>query len=244
MVKGRLDLMDTALTGLSVGDAFGDQFFLAANRGLSPDDEPQGPWEWSDDTEMACSVTDVLRRLGRIDQEELAVVFAARFDSGRRYGAGALELLERVRDGVPWRTAAAAQFGGRGSYGNGAAVAASVPGTGRAFFDAVLDLTPGVYVRKGLHRARMLSRGTIQEAASQLGNGSRISAQDTVPFALWVADRYRDDYPAAVRACVRAGGDMDTTAAIVGGIVATRTGAAGIPLPWLRAREPLPAWVG
>jgi hypothetical protein len=42
---GRLDLMDAALAGLSVGDAFGDQFFLAANRGLSPDDEPPGPWD-------------------------------------------------------------------------------------------------------------------------------------------------------------------------------------------------------
>ena len=65
--------------------------------------------EWSDDTELACSVADVLRRLGRIDQHELAVMFAARFDPGRRYGAGTLELLERVRAGVPWRPAAVAQ---------------------------------------------------------------------------------------------------------------------------------------
>jgi ADP-ribosylglycohydrolase len=119
---GRLDLMDAALAGLSVGDAFGDQFFLAANRGLSPDDEPPGPWEWSDDTELACSVADVLRRLGRIDQDELAAMFAARFDPSRRYGAGALELLEQVRAGVPWRQASAAQFGGRGSHGNGGAM--------------------------------------------------------------------------------------------------------------------------
>ncbi len=181
--------MDAALAGLSVGDAFGDQFFLAANRGLSPDDEPPGPWEWSDDTELACSVADVLRRLGRIDQDELAAMFAARFDPSRRYGAGALELLEQVRAGVPWRQASAAQFGGRGSHGNGGAmrvalgayyfgnparaaaeaaaqaevthaniegiagavavaVAASTPQTGRALFDAVLDLTPGTYVPK------------------------------------------------------------------------------------------------
>src|SRR5579859_6188771 len=35
---------------------------------------------------------------------------------------GALELLEQVRAGVPWRQASAAQFGGRGSHGNGGAM--------------------------------------------------------------------------------------------------------------------------
>jgi ADP-ribosylglycohydrolase len=99
-------------------------------------------------------------------------------------------------------------------------------------------------VRKGLRRARTLSGSTIEQAAAVLGNGSRISAQDTVPFALWAAARYHRDYPAAIRACVRAGGDMDTTAAITGGVVATQTGPEGIPSTWLLTREPLPAWIG
>src|SRR6266566_2886728 len=109
---GRLDLMDAALAGLSVGDAFGDQFFLAANRGLSPDDEPPGPWEWSDDTELACSVADVLRRLGRIDQDELAAMSAARFDPSRRYGAGLWNCWSRYgpacHGGKPARRSSAA----------------------------------------------------------------------------------------------------------------------------------------
>ncbi|HEY4850100.1 MAG TPA: ADP-ribosylglycohydrolase family protein, partial [Streptosporangiaceae bacterium] len=108
----RLDLMDAALAGLSVGDAFGDQFFLAANRGLSPDDEPPGPWEWSDDTELACSVADVLRRLGWIDQGELAAMFAARFDPSRRYGAGLCNCWSRYgpacHGGKPARRSSAA----------------------------------------------------------------------------------------------------------------------------------------
>jgi hypothetical protein len=37
-----------------------------------------------------------------------------------------------------------------------------------------------------------------------------------------------------------AGGDTDTIAAIVGGIVASRTGDAAIPEAWRRATEPLP----
>ena len=68
-------------------------------------------------------------------------------------------------------------------------------------------------------------------------------ARDTVPFALWVAARHLDDYPAAITACLSAGGDVDTTAAIAGGVVAAYTGVGGIPAAWLAAREPLPGWL-
>jgi len=63
-----------------------------------------------------------------------------------------------------------------------------------------------------------------------------------VPFTIWVAARHLDDYPAAIRACIQVGGDIDTTAAIVGGIVASHTGRAGIPPDWISARESLPDW--
>lgn len=100
----------------------------------------------------------------------------------------------------------------------------------------------------GVRRARRLLGRSVAEAAYELGNGAQVSAHDTVPFTLWVAATFLDDYPAAVTACVEAGGDADTTAAIVGGIVAartgigTRSGVRGIPPQWLSAREPLPAW--
>jgi ADP-ribosylglycohydrolase len=282
-----------SLTGLSVGDAFGDQFFLLTNRGLSASaDLPPAPWEWSDDTEMACSVLDVLLRCGTIDQDALARAFATRLDIGRRYGAGALELLERVRDGERWQTASVESFGGNGSYGNGAAmrvaplgayfsgdperaateavasaevthahpegvagavavaVAASLSAStatssgsaGAGLIEAALDLVPAGQVRRGLDRALRMRDHPVEQAARELGNGSRITAPDTVPFTLWVAARHHDDYEAAVRACAAVGGDMDTTAAIVGGIVAARVRLDGIPATWRAAREPLPAW--
>ncbi len=101
---------------------------------------------------------------------------------------------------------------------------------------------------EGVRRARKLLGRTAAEAAYELGNGARVSAQDTVPFTLWVAATFLEDYPGAITACVEAGGDVDTTAAIVGGIVAAHTGIGdrgathGIPREWLAAREPLPAW--
>jgi ADP-ribosylglycohydrolase len=88
-------------------------------------------------------------------------------------------------------------------------------------------------------RARRLLGATVAEAAYELGNGAQVLAQDTVPFALWVAATRLDDYAAAVLACVEAGGDVDTTGAIVGGIVAAYTEKQGIPQHWLEQREPL-----
>jgi ADP-ribosylglycohydrolase len=108
--------------------------------------------------------------------------------------------------------------------------------------DAVLAIIVGSRVRAGVERARRLLGASVAEASYELGNGARVLAQDTVPFTLWTAATYLHDYPAAIIACVEAGGDVDTTAAIVGGIVASFTGIGeqGVPQHWLAAREPLP----
>jgi len=108
----------------------------------------------------------------------------------------------------------------------------------------VLTLTPPGQVRDGVELAlELLDQPHVQLAAHQLGNGSRVSAVDTVPFTLWCAATYLDDYQGALRATASAGGDVDTTCAIVGGIVAARVGTDGIPAHWNEAAEPLPPWV-
>jgi ADP-ribosylglycohydrolase len=55
----------------------------------------------------------------------------------------------------------------------------------------------------------------------------------TVPAVVQAWLRRPDDYRAAVEGLVRCGGDTDTTAAILGGIVGARVGRAGIPADWL-----------
>ncbi|GAA4589778.1 ADP-ribosylglycohydrolase [Actinoplanes octamycinicus] len=114
------------------------------------------------------------------------------------------------------------------------------PEPGQLLRATAMHTAPGV-VRDGLRDAATIKG--VEEAAARLGTGGQATAQDTVPFALWAADRYLDDFPAAVAACVVAGGDVDTTAAIAGGVVAAYTGTAGIPAGWLANREPLPAWL-
>jgi ADP-ribosylglycohydrolase len=78
---------------------------------------------------------------------------------------------------------------------------------------------------------------------SMIGNGLRISAQDTVPFVLFCAGEWLDNYEEAIWKTMSGGGDVDTTCAMVGAIVACYTGLEGIPKQWLVQREKLPQWI-
>ncbi|WP_433065827.1 ADP-ribosylglycohydrolase family protein [Dactylosporangium sp. CS-033363] len=95
-------------------------------------------------------------------------------------------------------------------------------------------------VAKLLRKARHVR--SVDEAARQLGTGERVTAQDTVPYTIWVANRFLGDFRGGVEACCAAGGDVDTTAAIVGGVLAAHDPA--LPDAWVRAREPLPQIAG
>ncbi|MEV4471477.1 ADP-ribosylglycohydrolase family protein [Nonomuraea sp. NPDC049504] len=281
-----------SLHGLALGDAFGSQFFVPANRpALSARRLPPGPWQWTDDTEMACSVYRVLADRGGVDQDELASGFATRHDFDRGYGPATNRMLRLVREGGDWRALAAELFDGQGSWGNGAAmrvaplgawfagdvaeaarqaalsalvththpeavagavavaVAAAVTAAEPAlpaglFLDRVAEHVPPGMVRDGIAEARrLLTIGDPELAARMLGNGRQVAAHDTVPFTLWVAARHRHDYESALWTTAVAGGDVDTTCAIVGGIVAADA-ATRLPEEWRARCEPLPEWAG
>jgi len=294
--QARLALATDSLTGLSVGDALGAQYFVPGHvaADLTRGHLPTPPWPWTDDTEEACCLVAALTGSDEInlDRDRLADLLGEHFDAYRGYGPGAVVMLRLIREGTPWPIAAAAAFDGQGSAGNGAAmraapigawhadslahaaaqgaraaevthahpeglaggvavaVAAAIAAAARLdghrpepgqLLAAVAGFVAPGRVRDGLERARVLTDAA--EAAYELGTGSRAMAQDSVPFAVWVAARHLGDYPAAITACVTAGGDVDTTAAMAGGIVAAYTGVDGIPPAWLAAREPLPDWV-
>ncbi len=75
--------------------------------------------------------------------------------------------------------------------------------------------------------------------ASEVGSGHEVSAQDTVPFCIWMVAAFLNDYCEALWTAARVGGDIDTTCAIIGGIVALNVGSAGIPSEWKMNRESL-----
>ncbi|MFI6490778.1 ADP-ribosylglycohydrolase family protein [Streptomyces sp. NPDC050564] len=288
----RLGRALASLRGLAVGDALGSQFFAPANYPLLKRRElPPRSWQWTDDTEMACSVVAVLAAHHRIDQDALARSFAEHHDLDRGYGPAVNRLLRLVREGGDWRELASALFKGQGSWGNGAAmriaplgawyaddpeqathqaeisaypthqhreavvgamaVAAAAalaadpagPPSAEALLDGVVALVPRSAVGAGLRRARdMLDYGDAATVAAVLGCGRRTSAHDTVPFALWSAARALGDYEEAFWVTAQVGGDVDTTCAIVGGVVAGGK-AGGPPAAWAESTEELPDWV-
>ncbi|MEU6809424.1 ADP-ribosylglycohydrolase family protein [Streptomyces sp. NPDC046831] len=290
---GRLERALASLRGLAVGDALGSRFLVPAHYPLLRSRAlPPGPWRWTDDTEMACSVVAVLAAHQRVDQDALARSLAEHHGAGRGYGAGTARLLDRLREGGDWKVLAPALFKGLGSWGSGAAtriaplgawyaddpeqathqaeisaypthqhreavvgamaVAAAAalnaspagPPDAGALLDGVIALVPArSAVGAGLRRARdMLDYADVATVAAVLGCGRRTSAHDTVPFALWSAARARGDYEEAFWTTVRAGGDVDTTCAVVGGVLAS-SGAGAPPEEWVRRTEPLPRWV-
>ncbi|MFD8797886.1 ADP-ribosylglycohydrolase family protein [Streptomyces atroolivaceus] len=120
------------------------------------------------------------------------------------------------------------------------AVAAALSVRGEFTLEAVAARTPGGQVREGVLRAARVPFSTEPwRAADLLGNGQRIRADDTVPFALWTAARHSGDLEAALWATAEGFGDVDTTCAITGGVVGAVTGVDGVPAEWRLRREPL-----
>ncbi|NUU23858.1 MAG: ADP-ribosylglycohydrolase family protein [Streptomycetaceae bacterium] len=143
--------------------------------------------------------------------------------------------LEAVAGAVAVAVAAALMAAGR----SGAAAADPAE-----FLAAVADRTPYSDVRGGLRTAASFPAATTwRHAAEVLGTGRRISCPDTVPFALWTAAHNPDDLEEALWVTAQGLGDVDTTCAITGGVVAARTGLDAIPDQWLTATEALPEWV-
>ncbi|MDI3283859.1 ADP-ribosylglycohydrolase family protein [Polyangium sp. 15x6] len=137
----RMERALLALDGLSTGDAFGERFFVHPDhveRLIAERAVPAAPWRYTDDTVMALGIVEVLERLGTIEQDALARVFARRYgaEPHRGYGGAAHEILRNIVTGTPWQVTAKAVFGGTGSMGNGGAMRVAPLG---AYFADDLD---------------------------------------------------------------------------------------------------------
>jgi ADP-ribosylglycohydrolase len=107
-----------------------------------------------------------------------------------------------------------------------------------ALMQAVYDRTPDGETRRGIAHALKLPFLTApQLAARVLGNGSAVTAPDTVPYVVWSAAKHLSNYKEALVSTVEGDGDCDTNCAMVGGIVVLYAGRDSIPEEWREARE-------
>ncbi|HEX9060274.1 MAG TPA: ADP-ribosylglycohydrolase family protein [Clostridia bacterium] len=290
----RLKFAKTALTGLSVGDAFGETFFGKENEVLdriSKREIQEREWRFTDDSVMGIAVYKILEQFGEIRQDELAKLFADNYakDWHRGYGGTAHDILQAIGKGESWQSVSPKAFDGMGSMGNGSAMRVAPLGaffyddidkikeqarlsaevthfnkegiagavaialaagvvlenrmksnilSASEFIEKIFYETPESDTKYAIRKALQVPKDSnIDFVVSVLGNGSRIIAQDTVPFAVWCIAHYRDNYEKALWKTVSALGDRDTTCAIVGGVVALNTGTEGIPSLWIVSSE-------
>lgn len=288
----RLKYAKRALDGIALGDCFGQTFFVpdeTACQRIKNREILNEPWHFTDDTVMAIGIYCVLKKYGKIDQDELAKVFAENYalDWHRGYGGTAHSILRSIGEGQDWRDVASGAFDGMGSMGNGAAMrvapvgayfaddldkvlyharasaevthahmegivgamAAAVAsalllnkkqgsylGEGAVFLRDVADKLPDSDTKyKILSAASVPKESSIDFVVSVLGNGIRLTAQDTVPLCLWCAAYFYTSLEEALWMAVSALGDRDTICAIVGGMVSLY--ADELPQQWVSYME-------
>ncbi len=286
-----------SLEGVSLGDSLG-AFFEMSSMGrminvIQQRQLPNVEWHFTDDTNMALSIYEILRRFGEINQDELVKSFVLHFDRMRGYGPGMRSLMAHVSQGRAWQEVAVQLFQG-GSFGNGGAmriaplgayfaddlpklitettkatetthahpegiagaIAVSVataiawqnrekPLSRGDFIEQILPHIPNGDVRLNCLLAQKLPSSehiAIHEIVARIGNGSRVTAQDSVPFVLYCAGEKPNHFEDAFWLTASGGGDVDTTCAMVGGIVAMSIGMDGLPSEWIKRRESLPDW--
>lgn len=146
--KDRIKYAKIALDGIALGDCFGETFFMPddmARQRIKAREILNEPWSFTDDTVMAIGIYRILEKYGKIEQDELAKVFADNYalDWHRGYGGTAHSILRSIKEGKNWREAASEAFDGMGSMGNGGAMRVAPIG---AYFADDMD--------KVLHNAR------------------------------------------------------------------------------------------
>lgn len=77
----------------------------------------------------------------------------------------------------------------------------------------------------------------IETVKTILGNGNKMTAQDTVPFTIWCAAHHLDSFEEALWKAVSILGDRDTICAMVGGIVGMSCDIQTVPEKWTEAVE-------
>lgn len=100
---------------------------------------------------------------------------------------------------------------------------------------ALLAGDGGEFLALMTHAVQAVSQGqTTQEFAATLGLGQGVSGYmlHTLPVVIHAWLTHQSDFRAAIVAIIECGGDTDSTAAILGGIVGASCGPSGIPADW------------
>lgn len=106
------------------------------------------------------------------------------------------------------------------------------------FIKQVADALPTTDLKAKIQKSIQIPLSYhIETVRSILGNGIKMLAQDTVPFAIWCAAHHQHHFENALWKAVSILGDRDTICAIVGRITVMSASGNTIPQTWLNAVE-------
>lgn len=110
--------------------------------------------------------------------------------------------------------------------------------TPNEFIQSIAATLPDSDTKSKIQKALTVPKDYHSETIKTiLGNGSKIMAQDTVPFALWCAAHHLSNFEDALWKAVSVLGDRDTICAIVGGITIMSSASTCIPQSWMDSVE-------
>ena len=277
------------MVGSAVGDAIGQlAFFYRPRHKLLEIVEQVELLEHTDDTAMAIGIAESLTETGTLDTNHLGETFRKNYEREpwRDYAAGPPTIFMLVRKGASYTEAAESLFGGRGSFGNGAAMritpvglyfhdapdlyaqaekSARVTHTHELGVDGAAVLAKAVAMataldpqrdfpfdefcrelqtfaqtsefREKMRLVEKLAPGEAHniEVAHQLG--ADVTAQNSVPFAIYSFLRSPMSYEKCLFNAVLSGGDRDTMGAMACGISGAYLGINAIPTKWREKLE-------
>ncbi len=106
------------------------------------------------------------------------------------------------------------------------------------FINQIIGFLPDSDTKSKIKKSNSIPYSyNIETVKSILGNGSKIMAQDTIPFAIWCASNNLGNFEESIWKAVSILGDRDTICAIVGGITIMSTEEVNIPKEWMKKVE-------
>ena len=106
------------------------------------------------------------------------------------------------------------------------------------FINRIVETLPDTDTKSKIRKSTTIPYSYhIETIKSIMGNGSKIMAQDTVPFSIWCSAHNLFNFEEAIWKAVSILGDRDTICAIVGGITIMSTADNKIPKEWMESVE-------
>ena len=107
------------------------------------------------------------------------------------------------------------------------------------FIERIVEQVPDSDTKSKIAKAKSVPyEYNIETVKTILGNGTKMTSQDTVPFAIWCTAYHLVNFEEALWKAVSALGDRDTICAMVGGMTIMSSREENVPIDWINAVEP------